>query len=157
MDEAPQGVLHARAPRNRESQAGGDEFHGLRMPWMQGELPDAGPCSTICPSCMTAISSAIRAARARSCEIRMQVRPKPATEIEEEFRQLRLQEQVETGERLVEDEQRRLENQRAGDGEPLPFAAAECHGRFRRGSRGRPTISIHSRALARRASGDPRF
>src|SRR5207248_1230443 len=60
-----------------------------------------------------------------------------AAEVEEQGGDLGLQKQVEAGERFVEDEEARLEDQGAGDGEALTLAAAEAERGFAGGSAGK--------------------
>ena len=67
-----------------------------------------------------------------------QAQREPSREVDEEVRDLRLRGGVERGERLVEDEHRRIGRERARDRDPLPLAAAELMRVAAGRSRGQP-------------------
>jgi len=67
-----------------------------------------------------------------------QAERKPAREVDEQVRDLCLRGRIEGCERLVEDEDRRIRGQRAGDGNSLPLPAAELVRIADRGARREP-------------------
>ena len=145
------------APRRRRAEVGqgrhrGDEGARVRVRG-GGEQPRRRRrCSTMRPSNRMATSSASTDMSARSCEIRGRSGPSRARRSEQQAGDLGLDRRVEAGEGLVQDQQPRLHGQRAGDGEPLPLAAAEIEGPAVAASpRESPTLSISSSARCRRS------
>ena len=79
--------------------------------------------------------------------------PQPVAEVGEQVEDLRADRDVERRDRLVEDDQRRLDDQRAGDGDALALAAGEfVRCTFPRRPASRPTSSSAS-AMRRCALG----
>ena len=85
----------------------------------------AGPSSTIRPRYITAMRSAMFQARPRSCVTTRIVTPASWTRLEHQLEDLSAHRGIEARDRLVGDEERRVQHHRAGDHHALALSAGE--------------------------------
>ena len=77
------------------------------------------------PRYITATRVAMCLTTARSWAMNTYDRLEPLLQVREQVDDLRLDRDVERGDRLVADDEPRLDRERAGDADPLPLAAGE--------------------------------
>ena len=100
----------------------------------------AGPSSTILPAYITATRSHASATIPRLCVISSRAVPKFFSQVGEDAQDLRLDDHVERGRRLVRDQQLRTQDERERDHDPLPHATRELVRILAEAGRGIPIL-----------------
>ena len=104
---------------------GGQQRVGVRVARARCRWRRRSPISTILPRYITATRCEKCRTIARSCAMKRKAMPSSPLELLQQVDDLRLDGDVQRGDRLVRDDQLRLQGERAGDADALPLAAGE--------------------------------
>ena len=114
------GGSHPRVGDRNGTHEGG----GVGVP-RRAKISSVGASSTSWPTYITAMRSEMWRTTERSCATKRKVRSKPRLQFEQQVQHLRLDRDVECGDRLVGHDQARAGGERAGDADALALAATE--------------------------------